>query len=489
MMEHRKLLADYAVNASEQAFRQIIRDYIDLVYSTALRLVNGDTHRAQDVAQTVFADLARLAGSLPRNVMLGGWLHRRTFHVATTLMRHERRRERWEREACEMNDCHNNSSVEFEQIAPWLDEAINTLNRRERTVIVLRFFERRDLRSIGAVLGSSEDAAQKTVSRAVEKLRLILLRRGVAVPAGLMATALATHAVQTAPADLAVTVATLSLAGAAKTGATGFLSILNKIILMKKTTTIIVLTVAAVLTTGIVVLTYWLAANRPVTAKTLHSGLVLHLTLDQEATDGTIPDLSGRDNHGRASGVRWTPAGKRGGAYEFTADGQEIVVSNNATLNPEQFTLSAWIKTTTGDHYWRRIFDKSYSRGYALSVAGDWRENQWYGRVTMEIGPEEHFVVTQNRVDDGEWHHVAATFDGSQELIYVDGRLQGTFPWPEPGRAGATDFDLVIGCNRSNLDSKEDDLGVSFRGSIDEPMMWNRALSEKEVAFLYASQN
>ena len=49
------------------------------------------------------------------------------------------------------------------------------------------------------------------------------------------------------------------------------------------------------------------------------------------------------------------------------------------------------------------------------------------------------------------------------------------------------DFDLVIGCNRSNIAKTEDDLGVSFRGFIDEPMMWNRALSPKEVGYLFQS--
>jgi hypothetical protein len=46
----------------------------------------------------------------------------------------------------------------------------------------------------------------------------------------------------------------------------------------------------------------------------------------------------------------------------------------------------------------------------------------------------------------------------------------------------------VIGCNRSNLSPKENDLGSSFRGLIAKPMMWNRALSANEVAFLYQSQ-
>ena len=121
MADQHTLLADYVANASERAFSEIVHGYIDLVYSTALRLVNGDTHRAEDVVQTVFADLARLARTLPRDVMLGGWLHRRTFHVATTIMRDERRRANRERQACEMNALQNDSDDGFEQIAPYLD--------------------------------------------------------------------------------------------------------------------------------------------------------------------------------------------------------------------------------------------------------------------------------------------------------------------------------------------------------------------------------
>jgi hypothetical protein len=91
-------------------------------------------------------------------------------------------------------------------------------------------------------------------------------------------------------------------------------------------------------------------------------------------------------------------------------------------------------------------------------------------------------------VDDGQWHHLAATFDGHVELLYVDGKYQIKRRWDLSGRDGASNFNLVIGCNRSNLDPKEDDLGVSFRGLIAAPMMWNRALSPEEVAALYQSQ-
>jgi len=66
-----------------------------------VRLVNGDTHLAEDVTQTVFADLARLTRSLSREVMLGGWLHRHTCFVAGKIMRSERRRQARERQAAE----------------------------------------------------------------------------------------------------------------------------------------------------------------------------------------------------------------------------------------------------------------------------------------------------------------------------------------------------------------------------------------------------
>jgi len=69
----------------------------------------------------------------------------------------------------------------------------------------------------------------------------------------------------------------------------------------------------------------------------------------------------------------------------------------------------------------------------------------------------------------------------------VDGQAESTLTWKRHGRVGPNDFNLVIGCNRSNL--KETDLGTSFRGFIDEPMMWNRALSEQEIAFLFQLQN
>src|ERR1035438_9148268 len=147
MTDSQRLLADYATHGSETAFRELVSRYIDLVLSTALRSVGGDEHRAQDVAQTVFLDLARQAPKLSDDSMLGGWLHRDTCFVAAKLIRGERRRQIRERQAAEMNAL-NRADTSLAQIAPVLDEAINELADEDRKAILLRFYERMDLRSV-----------------------------------------------------------------------------------------------------------------------------------------------------------------------------------------------------------------------------------------------------------------------------------------------------------------------------------------------------
>ena len=216
MMDSQQLLAEYAQEGSDTAFRELVSRYVDLVYSTALRLVEGDTHRAEDVAQTVFVDLTGMAQKLSKDVMLGGWLHRHTCFVAAKIMRSERRRQSRERQAVEMNALQNDSEADFSLVAPMLDEAINELGEADRTAILLRFFEQHDFRAVGQALGSNEDAARMRVTRALEKLEMLLKRRGVTASSGALAVVLGVNAVQAAPAGLAVTISTAAvLAGTA----------------------------------------------------------------------------------------------------------------------------------------------------------------------------------------------------------------------------------------------------------------------------------
>jgi len=211
MTDSRRLLEEYVRTGSEAAFGELAARYVGLVYSAALRLVEGDTHRAEDVAQMVFVDLARKARRLPKEVMLGGWLHRHTCFVATNAMRGERRRQSRERQAVEMNALQDNPGADFSLIAPILDEAINELGEADRTAILLRFFEQRDFGSVGEALGSNEDAARMRVNRALEKLESLLKRRGVTTSAAAVGVALSVNAVQAVPAALAVAISTAAV--------------------------------------------------------------------------------------------------------------------------------------------------------------------------------------------------------------------------------------------------------------------------------------
>ena len=220
MTETKQLLAEYAETGSEPAFRELTSRYVDLVHSAALRLVNGDLHLAQDVTQTVFADLSRLARSLSSDVMLGGWLHRHTCFVASKTMRAERRRVARERQAVEMNATEDHSAANLALVAPILDEAINQLNAEDRTAILLRFFEQQDFQSVGVALGSNEEAARKRVDRALGKLESHLKHRGVALSAVALGSTLAASAVSAAPVGLAVSISTIAIAGTAGSGVT-----------------------------------------------------------------------------------------------------------------------------------------------------------------------------------------------------------------------------------------------------------------------------
>ncbi len=219
MTPHRQLLADYAESGSEEAFRQLVAAYIGMVHGCAMRQVNGNGQLAEDIAQIVFTDLARRAKTLSPDVIVGGWLHRRTCYAAATVMRSERRRLIREREAVEMNALNSENPDEaLAAIAPLLDEAINRLDEVDRDAILLRFFEQWNLRAIGEALGTTEAAAQKRVTRALERLRGMLARRGVVLPATALTIAVGAASATAAPAGLAATISTAALSAPAGAG-------------------------------------------------------------------------------------------------------------------------------------------------------------------------------------------------------------------------------------------------------------------------------
>ena len=222
MTETQQLLAEYAANGSEGAFRELVGRYINFVYSTARRLVGEHAHLAEDVTQVVFINLAKKGRFLSSGVQLGGWLHQHTYHVATKAVRSERRRQSREREAMEMSTLPDSSEANLRKLEPMLDEAITRLGSEDRTAILLRFFEHRDFHAVGRALGSNEDAARMRVKRALEKLQVLLKHRGATLSVAALGTVLTTGAVTAAPAGLASATSRIALANAAAGGGAAF---------------------------------------------------------------------------------------------------------------------------------------------------------------------------------------------------------------------------------------------------------------------------
>jgi RNA polymerase sigma factor (sigma-70 family) len=247
------LLRAWAEHGSEEAFAELVARHIDFVYSVALRKVAGNGGLATEVAQTVFVDLARKARALRAEGSLAGWLHRHTCYAAAAALRRERRRYAREQLAAAMHALEQDSSPDWSSLAPLLDDAVNALGEADRRAILLRFYERRDLHTVGDVLGVSDDAAQKRVSRALERLRVWLGRRGVTSSTAALAGLLGAHSVTAAPAGTALIVTTgaLATAGAAACAGAGTLTLVE-LMMHLKTKVAVVAAVAVALTAPLV---------------------------------------------------------------------------------------------------------------------------------------------------------------------------------------------------------------------------------------------
>jgi RNA polymerase sigma factor (sigma-70 family) len=221
------LLGQFAREKSQDAFTALVSRHVNLVYSAALRQVRSP-QLAEEIAQSVFADLARNACSLagggdassPKT--LTPWLYAVTRRTAIDVIRKESRRQLREQIAVELTnmnatpDSGTGVPPVWTDIEVHLDDAMAALDETDRSAVLLRYFEHKNLREVGEALGASDDAAQKRVSRAVERLREFFSKRNVTIGAGGLAVVISANAVQAAPIGLTATISAAAfLAGTA----------------------------------------------------------------------------------------------------------------------------------------------------------------------------------------------------------------------------------------------------------------------------------
>jgi RNA polymerase sigma factor (sigma-70 family) len=218
MSDDMALVREYAQSNSEQAFATLVSQHINLVYSVALRQVR-DPNLAEEITQAVFILLARKARSLSPKKTLSGWLCRTARYVSDRALRTERRRHFREQEAQMQSTLNEPDSDAWQHIAPLLDEALNCLGTKEHDAVVLRFFEGKELKEVGAAMGTTEDGARMRVNRGLDNLRKFFTKKGATLSVATIAGAVSAHSVQAAPVGLAKSVTALAVAkGAAASG-------------------------------------------------------------------------------------------------------------------------------------------------------------------------------------------------------------------------------------------------------------------------------
>ncbi len=231
-MDDWELLKNYSTRRSEEAFRALVERHAGMVYHAALRQT-GNPHAAEEIAQVVFIDLARKAANIPRQATLHGWLFRATRFAVLNQARQNANWKRHEQEAVAMQPIiePNETDSVWERITPELNDALDKLSATDREVVMIRFFGNKSHKDVAATLGVSEETARKRISRAMEKLRVIFARRGIAVSSLVLTAAFAAHGAKAAPIEVASSWAKVAMAkaaaGTATASAGGILALVN----------------------------------------------------------------------------------------------------------------------------------------------------------------------------------------------------------------------------------------------------------------------
>jgi len=400
-----ELLSAYANRQSEEAFGVLVERYVALVYSAALRQVQSPS-LAEEVTQAAFTILAQKARGLNQRTVLSGWLCRTAHFVARNALKAEFRRQYRETEAHMQSLNNEPEAAIWQQFAPLLDEAVAQLNEADRNAVVLRFYEKKLLNEMGEILGIDADAAQKRVSRALEKLRNYFAKRGVDSTAAAIGETISANSIHAAPALLAKTATAVALAKGA-TASTSTLTLIKgalKIMAWTKAKTAVV--------TGVVVL-FTAGTATVVVEKVAHAN-----SLRQRLPDGSvlaINQISYGNKHDIVVGKKtnhWSSPGHEELIVELKLSGK--LAGNNPLVKTAFYRqFRGVLHGERGIEYVQEIYPDRLTK-----TGGD-----YFGQIQTEIVPRDSRELWL-RIEEAETNRPY----GNWKTI-----AQFNFPNPAPG--------------------------------------------------------
>lgn len=192
------------------------------------------------------------------------------------------------------------------------------------------------------------------------------------------------------------------------------------------------------------------------------------------AFEGNVLDTSGNDNNGTASALSYVAGRIEAQAALFNGTSAYVQIPRSISTD---FTLAMWVKTTdagnSGTQWWQ---GKGLVDGEVNGAAADWGTVLLAGKFALGVGNPDTTISSSMNINDGAWHHVAATRNSTSGAmtVYVDGILSGSGTGPTGARTAPPN--LRIGSLQT---------GNNFlNGVIDDVRLYDRVLSASDIAAL-----